>query len=107
MLIFHVKIMYIENQTTKKFNKVLVIGLGQIGFAVASYIKKEAEYDVYGYDISPAARDRAELKIGLKNAADFSGFDVYMVCISTHNSEDMFMPDTTGLIAVANKLSRE
>ena len=96
-----------ENETIKKNNKVLVIGLGQIGFAVASYIKKQAEYDVYGYDISPAARDRAELKIGLKNASDFSGFDIYMVCISTHNSEDMFMPDTTGLIAVANKLSRE
>jgi UDP-N-acetyl-D-mannosaminuronic acid dehydrogenase len=99
--------MYTENQTTKKFNKVLVIGLGQIGFAVASYIKNQAEYDVYGYDISPAARDRAELKIGLKNAADFSGFDIYMVCISTHSPNDVFVPDTSGLIAVANKLSQE
>jgi UDP-N-acetyl-D-mannosaminuronic acid dehydrogenase len=96
-----------EKQTAGKFNKVLIIGLGQIGFAVASYIKKQEEYDVYGYDISSAARDRAELKIGIKNAADFSGFDIYMVCISTHSADDIFMPDTSGLISVAKKLSHE
>lgn len=96
-----------KETTTRRFNKVLIIGLGQIGFAVASYIKKQEEYDVYGYDISPAARDRAELKIGIKNAADFTGFDIYMVCISTHNRDDMFTPDTSGLKAVANKLSKE
>jgi UDP-N-acetyl-D-mannosaminuronic acid dehydrogenase len=93
--------------TTKKFNKVLIIGLGQIGFAVASYIKKQEKYDVYGYDISSVARDRAELKIGIKNATDFSGFDIYMVCISTHKPDDMFVPDTSGLTSVANKLSQE
>jgi UDP-N-acetyl-D-mannosaminuronic acid dehydrogenase len=96
-----------EKITTRDFNKVLIIGLGQIGFAVASYIKKQEMYDVYGYDISPAARDRAESKLGIKNAADFSGFDTYMVCISTHKPDDMFVPDTSGLISVADKLSRE
>src|SRR5918992_2852686 len=101
-------IMETEKETmSRRFNKVLIIGLGQIGFAVASYIKKQEKYDVYGYDISPAARDRAELKIGIKNAADFTGFDVYMVCISTHNRDDMFIPDTSGLITVANKLLQE
>jgi UDP-N-acetyl-D-mannosaminuronic acid dehydrogenase len=96
-----------EKRIEADFNKVLVIGLGQIGFAVASYIKKQGLHDVYGYDISPAARDRAELKIGIKNAADFSGFDIYMVCISTHKPDDMFVPDTTGVISIANKLSKE
>jgi nucleotide sugar dehydrogenase len=96
-----------EKITTKDFKKVLIIGLGQIGFAVASYIKKQETYDVYGYDISPAARDRAELKLGIKNAADFSGFDVYMVCISTHKPDDMFVPDKSGLISVAKRLSQE
>ncbi|MGH9927206.1 MAG: NAD(P)-binding domain-containing protein [Nitrososphaeraceae archaeon] len=96
-----------KETTTRRFNKVLIIGLGQIGFAVASYIKKQEKYDVYGYDISSAARDRAESKIGIKNAADFTGFDIYMVCISTHNRDDMFTPDTSGLKAVANKLSQE
>jgi nucleotide sugar dehydrogenase len=96
-----------KETTTRRFNKVLIIGLGQIGFAVACYIKNQEEYDVYGYDISPSARDRAELKIGIKNAADFTGFDIYMVCISTHNRDDMFIPDTSGLKTVANKLSQE
>src|ERR687893_2085604 len=96
-----------KETTTRRFNKVLIIGLGQIGFAVASYIKKQELYDVYGYDISPAARDRAELKLGIKNAADFSGFDVYMVCISTHKPDDMFVPDKSGLISVAKRLSQE
>src|SRR5688500_4823312 len=101
-------IMETEKETmTRRFNKVLIIGLGQIGFAVASYIKKQEVYDVYGYDISPAARDRAELKIGIKNAADFKGFYIYLVCISRHNRDDMFTSDTSGLIAVANKLSLE
>ena len=111
-LIFHIRTLYddygnYKRNTARRFNKVLIIGLGQIGFAVASYIKKQEEYDVYGYDISPSARDRAELKIGIKNAADFTGFDIYMVCISTHNRDDMFTPDTSGLITVANKLSQE
>ena len=96
-----------KREAKKTFNKVLVIGLGQIGFAVASYIKKQMHYDVYGYDISPSARDRAELKIGLKNAGDFSGFDIYMVCVSTHNPNDIFAPDTSGLISVAKRLSQE
>src|SRR5215213_2062410 len=107
MITFQATLMKTEKETEGKFNKVLIIGLGQIGFAVASYIKKQEKYDVYGYDISSAARDRAELKIGIKNAADFSGFDIYMVCISTHSPDDIFAPDTSGLISVANKLSQE
>jgi UDP-N-acetyl-D-mannosaminuronic acid dehydrogenase len=99
--------MEIDIQTIRRSNKVLVIGLGQIGFAVASYIKKQGEHDVYGYDISSAARERAELKIGLKNVVDFSDFDTYIVCISTHKSDDMFVPDTRGIMAIANKLSKE
>ena len=39
--------------------------------------------------------------------ADFAGFDVYMVCISTHSPDDIFTPDVSGLISVANKLSQE
>ena len=38
---------------------------------------------------------------------DFAGFDVYMVCISTHSPDDIFTPDVSGLISVANKLSQE
>ena len=42
-----------------QFNKVLVIGLGQLGLPVAKYVKDRG-FDVYGYDISTKALERAE-----------------------------------------------
>ncbi len=54
--------MQTEDETKKIFNKVLVIGLGQIGFAVASYVKKQREYDVYGYDISSGSAGSCRIK---------------------------------------------
>ncbi|HEX5979348.1 MAG TPA: NAD(P)-binding domain-containing protein, partial [Nitrososphaeraceae archaeon] len=41
------------------FGKVLVIGLGQLGLPVAKYVKDRG-FDVYGYDISTKALERAE-----------------------------------------------
>ena len=41
------------------FNKILVIGLGQLGFPVPEYVK-ERGFDIYGYDINTKAIDRAE-----------------------------------------------
>jgi UDP-N-acetyl-D-mannosaminuronate dehydrogenase len=41
------------------FNKILVIGLGQLGFPVPEYVK-ERGFDIYGYDSSANAIDRAE-----------------------------------------------
>jgi UDP-N-acetyl-D-mannosaminuronic acid dehydrogenase len=43
-----------------RFNKILVIGLGQLGLPVAKYVK-ERGFDAYGYDISIKAVDRAEI----------------------------------------------
>ncbi|HEU4822949.1 MAG TPA: NAD(P)-binding domain-containing protein, partial [Nitrososphaeraceae archaeon] len=54
------------------FHKVLVIGLGQLGLPVAKYIK-ERGFDVYGYDISTKALERAEKIAGIKKAINFSG----------------------------------
>ncbi|MGB7883154.1 MAG: NAD(P)-binding domain-containing protein, partial [Nitrososphaeraceae archaeon] len=39
--------------------KVLIIGLGQLGLPVAKYVKDRG-FDVYGYDISQKAIQRAE-----------------------------------------------
>ena len=39
--------------------KVLIIGLGQLGLPVAKYVKEKG-FDVYGYDISQKAIQRAE-----------------------------------------------
>ncbi|HEY9387239.1 MAG TPA: winged helix-turn-helix domain-containing protein, partial [Nitrososphaeraceae archaeon] len=85
----------------KHFDKILVIGLGQLGLPVARYIKEKGGgggFDVYGYDISSKAMERAEKTAGIKKATDFSGFDVYIICVSTHKPEDMFSPQIDGLL---------
>ncbi|HZB73841.1 MAG TPA: NAD(P)-binding domain-containing protein, partial [Nitrososphaeraceae archaeon] len=46
------------------FHKILVIGLGQLGLPVAKYVKEKG-FDVYGYDISTKALERAEKIAGI------------------------------------------
>ncbi|MDF2770386.1 MAG: hypothetical protein K0S91_3224, partial [Nitrososphaeraceae archaeon] len=36
-------------QEVTQLNRVLVIGLGQLGLPVAKYIKQRGGFDVYGY----------------------------------------------------------
>src|ERR671922_1835563 len=88
-------------------NRVLVIGLGQLGLPVANYVKEKGFNDVYGYDISRKAIDRAEKTAGIKKATDFSGFDVYIVCVSTHKPGDIFSPYIEGLLSVIERISKE
>ncbi|MBV9179422.1 MAG: hypothetical protein JO297_20530, partial [Nitrososphaeraceae archaeon] len=72
-----------DSAQTMRFNKVLVIGLGQLGLPVAKYVMEKG-FDTYGYDISSIAMERAEKTAGIKLANDFSDFDVYILCVSTH-----------------------
>ena len=88
-------------------NRVLVIGLGQLGLPVAKFIKEQEEFDVYGYDISSKAMDRAQTTAGIKKATNFSDFDVYILCISTHKPDDMFSPQIEGLLSIVDKISKE
>ena len=90
-----------------RFNKILIVGLGQLGLPVAKYVKEKGFDDVYGYDISPKAIDRAEKTAGIKKATDFSNFDVYIICVSTHKPEDMFSPYIEGLLSVVDRISKE
>ena len=88
-------------------DKVLVIGLGQLGLPVAKYVKDRG-FDVYGYDISTKALERAEKTAGIKRAINFSGFDVYIICVSTHKQEDMFSPQIDGILSIVqDKISKE
>jgi phosphoglycerate dehydrogenase-like enzyme len=48
-----------DNNSPPQFNKVLVIGLGQLGLPVAKYVK-ERGFDTYGYDIRPKAAEMAQ-----------------------------------------------
>jgi UDP-N-acetyl-D-mannosaminuronic acid dehydrogenase len=97
----------IQNKLYPSFNKILVIGLGQLGLPVAKYVKDRG-FDVYGYDISTKALERAEKTAGIKKAVDFSGFDVYIICVSTHKQEDMFSPQIEGILSIVqDKISKE
>jgi UDP-N-acetyl-D-mannosaminuronic acid dehydrogenase len=89
-----------------EFNKVLIVGLGQLGLPVANYVKEKG-FDAYGYDISPLAMDRAEKQVGIKIANDFSDFDVYILCVSTHKPDDIFTPQIEGLLSIVERISTE
>lgn len=97
----------LPQEMTTSLNRVLVIGLGQLGLPVAKFIKEQEEFDVYGYDISSKAMDRAQTTAGIKKATSFSDFDVYILCISTHKPDDMFSPQIEGLLSIVDKISKE
>lgn len=94
------------DQKIGSFNKVVVIGLGQLGLPVAKYVK-ERGFEVYGYDINAFALDRAEKEFGVKKINDFSAMDVFIICVSTHKPDDIFAPYLDGLFAVVHKISNE
>ena len=96
-----------KQQGTMRFNKVIIIGLGQLGLPVARYVKEKGFDDVYGYDISPKAMERAEKIAGIKKANDLSDFDVYILCVSTHKPDDMFTPQIEGLLSIVERISKE
>ena len=97
--------MYYDNHLVK-FNKVVVIGLGQLGLPVAKYVKEKG-FDTYGYDINEKAMQIAESNYGIKKATTFSDFDVLIICVSTHRPDDIFSPQIDGLMSVVEKISRE
>jgi UDP-N-acetyl-D-mannosaminuronate dehydrogenase len=95
-----------SNSINTKLKKVLVIGLGQLGLPVAKYVKDKG-FDVYGYDINSESMLRAQEKIGIKTTTSFRNFDIYIICISTHNPSDISTPQIDGLLSVINKISME
>jgi UDP-N-acetyl-D-mannosaminuronic acid dehydrogenase len=90
------------------FDKILIIGLGQLGLSVARYVK-ERGFDTYGYDINNDALDYAKRKCQIKQTADFSSedFQVFIVSVSTHQANDISSPEIDGLLSVAEKISKE
>src|SRR5712692_6604664 len=90
----------------KSVARILIVGLGQLGLPVAKYVK-ERGFETYGYDVNPKAMDFAEQTAGIKKASNFGEFDVYILCVSTHKPEDMFLPQIEGLFETTDKISRE
>jgi UDP-N-acetyl-D-mannosaminuronic acid dehydrogenase len=88
------------------FDKILVIGLGQLGLPVAKYVKEKG-FDVYGYDNNQLAMDNAEKQHGIKKIDNFRDVDVFMICISTHREDDISSPQVDGLMAITRKIAKE
>jgi len=95
-----------DNNFPSQFNKVLVVGLGQLGLPVARYVK-ERGFDTYGYDISPKAVEMAQKTAAIEKAPNFGEFDVFILCVSTHKADDMFSPQIEGLLSIVEKISKE
>ena len=88
------------------YNKVVIIGLGQLGLPVAKYVKEHG-FDTFGYDINQKTMQSAEANYGIKQATNFGDFDVLIICVSTHRPDDMFTPQVDGLMSVVEKISKE
>jgi len=97
-----------ENNSLKNNNKrILIIGLGQIGYSNAEYMASIG-LDVDGYDISEKAIQRAlDNRVIRNKASNFRNYDYYVICISTHRPEDMFVPYLDGLYDISRKISHE
>lgn len=88
-----------------RVNKVLVVGLGQIGLPVAKYVSEKG-FDAYGFDIGDRASEYAKIA-GIQQTDTFSGFDVYIICVPTHKANDIFRPQVESLFSVVKKIGRE
>ena len=87
--------------------KVLVIGLGEIGYNNAKYATAKG-LNVDGYDIDDAAIRRAlNDKVIQNRAASFAEYDAYLICISTHNANNMYEPDLSGILSLAREIAKE
>lgn len=95
-----------QNKPKIMFEKVLVVGLGQLGLPVAKYVKGKG-FDTYGYDINPHALEFAFKNYGIKKIESFSDIDVFILCISTHKPNDIYSPYIDGLLEIAEKISKE
>jgi UDP-N-acetyl-D-mannosaminuronate dehydrogenase len=89
-----------------QINKVLVIGLGQLGLPVAKYVKQRC-FETYGYDMNPQRMKQAEKNFGIKSIEQFDDIDVFILCVSTHDPNDEYTPHVDGLFELARKISKE
>jgi UDP-N-acetyl-D-mannosaminuronic acid dehydrogenase len=89
-----------------QINKVLVIGLGQLGLPVAKYVKQRG-FETFGYDMNSEKMKQAEKNFGVKSIEQFDDIDVFILCISTHDPDDEYTPYVDGLFELARKISKD
>jgi len=87
--------------------KILIVGLGQIGYSNAEYMTGLG-LDVDGYDIDSKAVQRAlDHNLIRRGTETFEGYNYYILCVSTHNPANMSLPSFDGLLSTAYRLSCE
>jgi len=87
--------------------KILIIGLGQIGYHNAEYMT-QLGLNVDGFDIQQGAVKKAlNDKVIKREAKDFEGYDYYLICVSTHNPNNIAEPSLDGLLDTAERLEQE
>ncbi|MDW0246125.1 MAG: NAD(P)-binding domain-containing protein [Nitrososphaeraceae archaeon] len=89
-----------------QINKVLVIGLGQLGLPVAKYVKQRG-FETFGYDMNSEKMKQAEKNFGVKSIEQFDDIDVFVLCVSTHDPDDEYTPYVDGLFELARKISKD
>ena len=94
------------HEELRRFEKALVVGLGQLGLPVAKYLT-ERGFETYGYDINNTAMERAEKVASVRKVTKLSEIDVFIICVSTHRPEDMFSPQVDGLLSIVKEISKE
>ena len=88
-----------------KFNKVLVIGLGQLGLPVAKSQLRRRDLTLTATISTKKLWELASRTYGVKSFKDFSDIDVFIICVSTHNPHDMSSPEVEGLLSLAENIS--
>jgi len=86
---------------------VCVIGLGQIGFPVAKYIAAKG-FDVYGFDINPAAVEHGNENGKFKATSQWSQIpkaDAYIICVTTGQIDSK--PDLKAVFEVCKKVAEQ
>jgi UDP-N-acetyl-D-mannosaminuronic acid dehydrogenase len=94
-----------SKQTLVDCNRILVIGLGQIGLPVAKYVKEKG-FETYGLDINEKVMQYAKT-LGIKKTDKFGSFGVYILCLPTHRPDDISRPQVDSLLSIVEKISKE
>ena len=92
-----------HSELGSQIEKVLVIGLGQLGLPVAKYVKDRG-FETFGYDINQRRVEDAEKKHGIKGIKRFDDIDVFILCVSTHDPNDEYTPFIDGLFSGVQKI---
>jgi nucleotide sugar dehydrogenase len=88
-------------------SKILIIGLGQIGLNDAEYLSSKGIM-ADGWDTDEKAVQQAiDQGVISRKAKSFAGYDYYLICVPTHNPDNIVEPSLDELFKIVEKLSRE